>query len=79
MHLPLLLQTLACLGRVSAARCNVLTSTQLKNALLKDYRADVRPVATQKPLRLALGIKVYALVDMDQIAGTMTLNLWLLA
>ena len=79
MHLHLLLHIIVSLGGVSAAPCNVLTSTELKNKLLDDskYRSDILPVATQEPLRLALGLNVQSLVDIDVQEDTLTMNVWL--
>ena len=79
MHLHLSLHIIVCLGGVSAAPCNVLNPIELKNELLKEerYRSDVLPSATQKPVRLALALKVNALVEMDMIEETLTLNIWL--
>ena len=49
----------------------------LKNHLLQDYRIDSLPVISNDPVDLNLGIALRSFTEINQIDGTLSINVWL--
>ena len=55
---------------------NIQSRNNLKNTLLANYRNDNIPLENE-PVNLTLGLAIRALNNVDQIEGTITMNIWL--